>query len=134
MPKVFQGFRSEAGESMVLDKNIFVEKVLPSSIMRELSDEETNEYRRPFLNAGEDRRPTLSWPRQIPIEGEPQEVVEVVENYSNWLSSSDLPKLFINADPGSILTGKQREFCRSWPNQEEVTVKTHFIQEDPPMR
>ena len=131
--KVFQGFRSEAGESMVLDKNIFVEKVLPSSIIRELSNEEMNEYRRPFLNAGEDRRPTLSWPRQIPIQGEPQEVVEVVENYSNWLSSSDLPKLFINADPGSILTGKQREFCRSWPNQEEVTVKgTHFIQEDSP--
>ena len=131
--KVFQGFRSEAGESMVLDKNIFVERVLPSSIMRELSEEEMNEYRRPFLNSGEDRRPTLSWPRQIPIQGEPKEVVEVVENYSNWLSSSDLPKLFINADPGSILTGKQREFCRSWPNQEEVTVKgTHFMQEDSP--
>ena len=131
--KVFQGFRSEAGESMVLDKNIFVEKVLPSSIIRELTNEEMNEYRRPFLNVGEDRRPTLSWPRQIPIEGEPKEVVKVVENYSNWLSSSDLPKLFINADPGSILTGKQREFCRSWPNQEEVTVKgTHFIQEDSP--
>ena len=131
--KVFQGFRSEAGESMVLDKNIFVEKVLPSSIIRELTNEEINEYRRPFLNAGEDRRPTLSWPRQIPIQGEPKEVVKVVENYSNWLSSSDLPKLFINADPGSILTGKQREFCRSWPNQEEVTVKgTHFIQEDSP--
>ena len=131
--KVFQGFRSEAGESMVLDKNIFVERVLPSSIMRELSDKEMNEYRRPFLNSGEDRRPTLSWPRQIPIQGEPKEVVEVVENYSNWLSSSDLPKLFINADPGSILTGKQREFCRSWPNQDEVTVKgTHFMQEDSP--
>ena len=131
--KVFQGFRSEAGESMVLDKNIFVEKVLPSSIMRDLSNEEMNEYRRPFLNSGEDRRPTLSWPRQIPIQGEPKEVVEVVENYSKWLSSSDLPKLFINADPGSILTGKQREFCRSWPNQEEVTVKgTHFMQEDSP--
>ena len=131
--KVFQGFRSEAGESMVLDKNIFVEKVLPSSIIRELTNEEMNEYRRPFLNVGEDRRPTLSWPRQIPIQGEPKEVVKVVENYSNWLSSSDLPKLFINADPGSILTGKQREFCRSWPNQEEVTVKgTHFIQEDSP--
>ena len=131
--KVFQGFRSEAGESMVLDKNIFVERVLPSSIMRELSEEEMDEYRRPFLNPGEDRRPTLSWPRQIPIQGEPKEVVEVVENYSNWLSSSDLPKLFINADPGSILTGKQREFCRSWPNQEEVTVKgTHFMQEDSP--
>ena len=131
--KVFQGFRSESGESMVLDKNIFVERVLPSSIMRELSEEEMNEYRRPFLNSGEDRRPTLSWPRQIPIQGEPKEVVEVVENYSNWLSSSDLPKLFINADPGSILTGKQREFCRSWPNQDEVTVKgTHFMQEDSP--
>ena len=131
--KVFQGFRSEHGENMVLDKNIFVEKVLPSSIMRELSNEEMNEYRRPFLNVGEDRRPTLSWPRQIPIEGEPQEVVEVVKNYSNWMSSNDLPKLFINADPGSILTGKQREFCRSWPNQEEVTVKgTHFMQEDSP--
>ena len=131
--KVFQGFRSEAGESMVLDKNIFVERVLPSSIMRELTEEEMNEYRRPFLNSGEDRRPTLSWPRQIPIQGEPKEVVEVVENYSNWLSSSDLPKLFINADPGSILIGKQREFCRSWPNQDEVTVKgTHFMQEDSP--
>ena len=131
--KVFQGFRSEAGDSMVLDKNIFVERVLPSSIMRELSEEEMDEYRRPFLNPGEDRRPTLSWPRQIPIQGEPKEVVEVVENYSKWLSSSDLPKLFINADPGSILTGKQREFCRSWPNQEEVTVKgTHFMQEDSP--
>ena len=131
--KVFQGFRSEAGESMVLDKNIFVERVLPSSIMRELSNEEMNEYRRPFLNEGEDRRPTLSWPRQIPIQGEPKEMVEVVENYSNWLSSSDLPKLYINADPGSILIGNQREFCRSWPNQEEVTVKgTHFIQEDSP--
>ena len=131
--KVFQGFRSEAGESMVLDKNIFVERVLPSSTMRELSEEEMDEYRRPFLNPGEDRRPTLSWPRQIPIQGEPKEVVEVVENYSKWLSSSDLPKLFINADPGSILTGKQREFCRSWPNQDEVTVKgTHFMQEDSP--
>ena len=131
--KVFQGFRSEAGESMVLDKNIFVERVLPSSIMRELSEEEMDEYRRPFLNPGEDRRPTLSWPRQIPIQGKPKEVVEVVEIYSKWLSSSDLPKLFINADPGSILTGKQREFCRSWPNQEEVTVKgTHFMQEDSP--
>ena len=131
--KVFQGFRSEAGESMVLDKNIFVERVLPSSIIREMTEEEMNEYRRPFLNPGEDRRPTLSWPRQIPIQGEPKEVVEVVENYSNWLSSSDVPKLFINADPGSILTGTQRDFCRSWANQEEVTVRgTHFLQEDSP--
>ena len=131
--RVFQGFRSDAGESMVLEKNIFIERVLPSTIMRELADEEMNEYRRPFLNSGEDRRPTLSWPRQIPIEGEPKEVVEVVQNYSKWLSSSDLPKLFINADPGSILIGNQKDFCRSWPNQTEVTVKgLHFLQEDSP--
>ena len=131
--RVFQGFRSDAGESMVLEKNIFIERVLPSTIMRELADEEMNEYRRPFLNSGEDRRPTLSWPRQIPIEGEPKEVVEVVQNYSEWLSSSDLPKLFINADPGSILIGNQRDFCRSWPNQTEVTVEgLHFLQEDSP--
>ncbi len=131
--RVFQGFRSDAGESMVLEKNIFIERVLPSTIMRELTDAEMDEYRRPFLNSGEDRRPTLSWPRQIPIEGEPKEVVEVVKNYSEWLSSSDLPKLFINAEPGSILIGNQREFCRSWPNQTEVTVKgLHFLQEDSP--
>ena len=131
--RVFQGFRSDAGESMVLEKNIFIERVLPSTIMRELTDAEMDEYRRPFLNSGEDRRPTLSWPRQIPIQGEPKEVVEVVQNYSEWLSSSDLPKLFINADPGSILIGNQREFCRSWPNQTEVTVKgLHFLQEDSP--
>ena len=131
--RVFQGFRSDAGESMVLEKNIFIERVLPSTIMRELTDAEMDEYRRPFLNSGEDRRPTLSWPRQIPIQGEPKEVVEVVKNYSEWLSSSDLPKLFINADPGSILIGSQREFCRSWPNQTEVTVKgLHFLQEDSP--
>ena len=131
--RIFQGFRSDAGESMVLEKNIFIEKVLPSSIMRELGDAEMSEYRRPFLNSGEDRRPTLSWPRQIPIHGEPKEVVQVVQSYSEWLVSSGLPKLFINADPGAILIGKQREFCRSWPNQEEVTVMgTHFIQEDSP--
>ena len=118
---------------MVLEKNIFIERVLPSTIMRELTDAEMDEYRRPFSNSGEDRRPTLSWPRQIPIQGEPKEVVEVVQNYSEWLSSSDLPKLFINADPGSILIGNQREFCRSWPNQTEVTVKgLHFLQEDSP--
>ncbi len=131
--RVFQGFRSDAGESMVLEKNIFIERVLPSTIMRELTDAEMEEYRRPFLISGEDRRPTLSWPRQIPIQGEPKEVVEVVQDYSEWLSSSDLPKLFINADPGSILIGSQREFCRSWPNQTEVTVKgLHFLQEDSP--
>ncbi|MFD8249047.1 haloalkane dehalogenase [Nocardia sp. NPDC059691] len=130
---VFQGFRSPAGEGMVLEKNIFVERVLPGSVLRALSDAEMAEYRRPFASPGEDRRPTLSWPRQIPIEGEPKDVVEVVEDYGRWLSTSDVPKLFVNAEPGSILTGPQREFCRTWPNQRETTVAgSHFIQEDSP--
>lgn len=130
---VFQGFRSPAGEDMVLDKNVFVERVLPGSIIRNLSDEEMEVYRRPFKNPGEERRPTLTWPRQIPIEGEPAEVVELVQSYADWLSESDMPKLFINAEPGAILIGPQREFCRSWPNQQEVTVVgNHFLQEDSP--
>ena len=131
--RVFQGFRSDAGEEMVLQKNVFVERVLPASVMRPLGDAEMNEYRRPFAAPGEDRRPTLSWPRQIPIDGEPKDVVEVVRAYGEWLRNSDLPKLFINAEPGSILTGRQREYCRTWPSQREVTVKgTHNLQEDSP--
>ncbi len=131
--QVFQGFRSEAGEAMVLDKNIFVERVLPSSVLRDLSDEEMNVYRRPFQEAGEDRRPTLTWPRQIPIEGEPADVHDIVAGYSSWVAASTLPKLFVNADPGSILVGAQREFCRTWKNQQEVTVAgLHFLQEDSP--
>jgi haloalkane dehalogenase len=129
----FQGFRADGGEDMILAKNMFVERILPGSILRKLADEEMAEYRRPFANPGEDRRPTLSWPRQIPIEGQPADVVAVVEDYSRWLAGSDLPKLFINADPGSILVGRQRELCRSWPNQTEITVKgLHFVQEDSP--
>ena len=131
--QVFQNFRSPAGEQMVLAKNVFVERVLPGSIIRKLADTEMAEYRRPFQQEGESRRPTLTWPRQIPIEGEPLDVVATVAAYSNWLSASQKPKLFINAQPGSILVGPQREFCRSWPNQTEVTVNgTHFIQEDSP--
>ena len=129
--KVFQGFRSEAGEAMVIDKNVFVERVLPGSIMRSLKESEMAEYRRPFEVPGEDRRPTLSWPRQIPIQGVPLEVVNIVEDYSQWLARAEVPKLFINAEPGSILVGRQRELCRQWPNQLEVTVPgLHFIQED----
>ncbi len=130
---IFQAFRSPAGEDVVLEKNVFVERVLPSAILRDMDDEAMAEYIRPFANPGEDRRPTLTWPRQIPIEGEPAEVVEIVSAYGAWLKESPLPKLFINAEPGSILTGPQREFCRSWPNQEEVTVAgAHFVQEDSP--
>jgi haloalkane dehalogenase len=131
--RAFQGFRSESGEEMVLQKNVFVERVLPNSIIRKLSDEEMDVYRKPFAEAGETRRPTLTWPRMIPIEGEPADMVKLVESYAAWLTEADLPKLFINADPGSILAGRQREFCRAWPNQTEVTVKgRHFLQEDSP--
>ena len=130
---IFQGFRSDAGESLVLEKNYFVERVLPGSIIRRLSDEEIEEYRRPFINPGEDRRPTLSWPREIPIEGQPANVCEIVNQYAEWMQTNDIPKLFINAEPGAITTGRIRDFCRSWKNQTEVTVKgVHFIQEDSP--
>lgn len=130
---IFQGFRSDAGEAMVLEKNIFVERVLPSAVIRDLTEAEMTIYRKPYLQPGEDRRPTLTWPRMIPIEGEPPEVCQVAEDYSAWLSTSDVPKLFINADPGSLLVGRQREFCRGWPNQTEITVKgSHFVQEDSP--
>jgi len=130
---VFQAFRSPAGEAMILEQNLFVEQVLPTSILRKLEPEEMAEYRRPFAEPGEGRRPTLTWPRQIPIEGEPADVVEIVSSYGEWLARSPVPKLFVNAEPGAILRGAQRELCRSWPNQTEVTVKgIHFVQEDSP--
>jgi haloalkane dehalogenase len=129
--RVFQGFRSAAGEEMILDKNMFVERVLPASILRELMPAELAEYRRPFAGHREDRWPTLAWPRQIPIDGEPVPVVALVDDYARWLSKTDIPKLFVNADPGAILVGPQREFCRGWRNQQEVTVRgSHFVQED----
>ena len=130
---IFKAFRSSAGEEVVLEKNVFVERVLPASIMRKLSDEEMAAYIKPFANPGEDRRPTLTWPRQIPLENEPKEVCEIVERYSEIISKSDTPKLFINADPGMILGRELTEFVRTWKNQTEVTVKgLHFIQEDSP--
>ena len=130
---VFQGFRSPAGEGMVLEKNVFVERVLPGSILRKMSEEEMAVYRRPFAEPGEDRRPTLTWPREIPISGEPADVVEIAGAYSEWLAASDVAKLFIDAEPGAILTGPQREFCLGWPNQTVAKVKgSHFIQEDSP--
>ena len=130
---IFKGFRSDAGESMVIEKNVFVENVLPASIIRKLEPEEQDEYRRPFARAGEDRRPTLTWPRQIPIEREPADVTKILDDYGAWMSENDVPKLFVNADPGSILIGPQREYCRAWKNQTEITVPgLHFIQEDSP--
>jgi haloalkane dehalogenase len=115
---------------MILDRNMFVERVLPGSVLRKLSEVEMTEYRKPFL-AREDRWPTLTWPRQIPIQGEPADVVAIVADYAKWMAQNDIPKLFVNADPGAILIGPVREFCRSWNNQSEVTVAgSHFIQED----
>ena len=129
---IFQGFRSDAGEDLILKKNLFIEGVLPNAIIRHLTETEMDIYRKPFLKEI-DRRPTLDWPRQIPINNEPEDVCKIVDDYSSWMSINEIPKLFINADPGSILTGKQREFCRKWKNQQELTVKgNHFIQEDSP--
>jgi len=127
---IFQGFRSPKGEDLILNRNLFIEAVLPSSIMRPLTDEEMATYRAPFADAP-DRQVMLNWPREIPIAGEPPHMVALVQSYADWLAQSTIPKLFINADPGSILVGGQRDFCRTWPNQTEVTVKgLHFVQED----
>ena len=129
--KIFGLFRSEAGEELVLEKNFFVERILLADSSTGYTEEEKSEYIRPFINPGEDRRPTLTWPRQIPLDGEPSEVVEEVRLNAEFHKESDIPKLFINADPGSILIGDQREFARSWKNQTEITVSgNHFVQED----
>ncbi len=131
---IFRAMRSEEGKELILKENAFVELILPASVLRTLTDEEMEVYRRPYPTE-ESRRPTLAWPREIPIDGEPEDVVEVVKSYSRWLAGSEIPKLFVDADPGVILTGARREFCRSWRNQEEVTVRgAHFVQEDSPRK
>ena len=130
---IFKRLKSPEGEELILKNNAFVEQILPAAIFRHLTDTEMAEYRRPFFNPGEDRRPTLTWPRELPIYGEPRDVVEIVSNYGRWMETAPMPKLFINAEPGMILTGAQREYCRSWDNQQEATVRgLHFIQEDSP--
>lgn len=130
---MFQGFRSPQGEETILEQNIFVDGVLPGQVLRQLSAEEMEHYRRPFANAGEDRRPTLSWPRNLPIDGEPADVVAVVREYSAWLGESTVPKLFINAEPGALVRDRFRKLVRTWPNLTEATVRgVHFVQEDSP--
>jgi len=130
----FRAFRSSAGEDLVLRDNAFVERVLPGSVIRQLSSAEMDQYRRPFLNPGEDRRPTLNWPRQIPLDGEPADVAKIVSDYSQWLAQSQVPKLYFHTEPGALDHGRPREFCGTWPNQTEVTVKgIHFVQEDSPV-
>jgi haloalkane dehalogenase len=129
---MFRALRSDKGEQMVLDENFFVETVLPKGIIRRLTDEEMNAYRAPYKDR-EARLPTLVWPRELPIDGEPVDVVAAVQHYGDWLAKSTLPKLLIAAEPGALLTGRAREFCRTWPNQREVTVKgIHYVQEDSP--
>ena len=129
---LFRDLRSEKGEHMILDENFFIEVLLPKLVIRRLGEKEMNAYRRPFLNR-KSRLPTLVWPRELPIGGEPADVVAIVERYGQWLLESPQPKLFINAEPGSMLTGRSRDFCRRFPNQQEITVSgLHFIQEDCP--
>ena len=133
MRQLFERLRSPEGEVMVLRDNVFVEQMLASRILRNLSENEMAVYRRSFLKPGEDRRPTLTFPRELAVEGEPEHMVRIINDYARALSSADIPKLFINGEPGAILTGELREFCRSWKNQEEVTVRgKHFLQEDSP--
>jgi haloalkane dehalogenase len=128
---IFQALRGPTGEELILQKNVFVERILPASVLRKPSESTMAEYRSPYREPGEGRRPMLAWPRELPMDGEPADVVEIVQQYADWLSASPVRKLFINAEPGSILTGAQREFCRKFPNQTEVTVKgSHFVQED----
>jgi haloalkane dehalogenase len=130
--QIFRALRSDQGERLVLDENFFIETVLPKSVIRPLGEPEMDAYRKPFLRR-EARTPTLVWPRELPIEGEPADVVAIVERYGAWLAQSQVPKLFINADPGALLTGSARDACRRWPNQQEVTVKgIHYVQEDSP--
>ncbi|MGH2618775.1 MAG: haloalkane dehalogenase, partial [Thermomicrobiales bacterium] len=129
----FQALRSPAGEAMVLEQNLFLEQLLPGGVIRKLSDEEMAAYRRPFAEPGEGRRSILTLARQLPIDGDPADVTEIVGNYADWLSHSRVPKLFINGEPGAILTESRRDFCRTWPHQTEVTVPgLHFLQEDSP--
>lgn len=132
---IFQAWRSERGEQMVLGDNFFVETVLPKSVLRPLSAEEMDAYRAPFRER-DARLPTLVWPRELPIDGERADVVATVQSYAEWLAESaesSVPKLFISAEPGALLTGRAREFCRTWPNQREITVPgIHYVQEDSP--
>jgi haloalkane dehalogenase len=130
----FRALRSAAGEKMVLRGNLFVEQVLRRAVLRTLCDAEMEEYRRPFLTPGEGRRPTLSWPRQVPFDEEPEEVVKVVTDYGEWLQQSAVPKLWVHGNPGAVERERVRAFCRTWPNQTEVTVKgIHYLQEDSPI-
>jgi len=130
---LFERLRSPEGEELVLQDNVFIEKLFPARILRSLSEAEMAVYRRPYLWPGEDRRPTLQFPREIPVDGAPGHTAQIVKEYGEWMATNDIPKLFIKGDPGAVITGKLLDLCRTWPNQEEVTVRgKHFLQEDSP--
>ena len=131
---IFRALRSSEGEHLVLDQNFFVESVLPGAIIRSLSEEEMAAYRAPFVER-EARLPTLIWPRQASVDGEPEDVTSIVRAYAAWLSQSEMPKLFVAGEPGAVISAgsANQRFCRTWKNQREVTVKgRHFLQEDSP--
>lgn len=129
---LFRSLRSDKGESMIFEENFFVERILPKSVLRKLTPEEMNAYRAPFLDR-DSRLPTLVWPRELPIEGEPGDVATIVTEYGQWIRESPIPKLFINGIPGSIIGERARSFCRTWRNQTETTVRgIHYLQEDSP--
>lgn len=131
--ETFRALRGPEGEEMVLQQNFFVEKILPTGVLRTLGEADIAAYRKPYREPGEGRRPTLTWPRELPIDGEPADVCAIIARYGKWLASCNIPKLFINVEPGSILVGSHRDFVRSWSNQIEVTVSgRHFVQEDSP--
>ena len=126
----FKAQRTPEGEDLILQKNLFIEYLLP---LRHISKEAMEVYRRHYRNPGPTRQPMLTWTRELPIEGQPEDVVQIVDSYAKWLSKSPIPKLFIDAEPAGFLIGAQREFCRAWPNQETVIVKgSHFLQEEAP--
>jgi haloalkane dehalogenase len=134
-PDLFGPLRTDAGERLVLRDNVFVEKVLPAGTRRALTDDEMAAYRAPYVRPGESRRPTLTWPREIPIDGHPADVAAIVTANAAWMAAAPVPKLFVNGDPGALLTGPLRELCRRWPHQHEVTVPgLHFLPEDAPQQ
>jgi haloalkane dehalogenase len=129
---IFKAIRSPRGDRLILQGNLFVERVLPASVERGLTKQEMDNYRRPYLEPGESRRPTLTWPREIPIEGNPADVHKIVSDYAEWLPTSPIPKLFVNVIPG-FFSSRMKDYCRTWVNQKEVNVPGHhFVQEDSP--
>jgi len=132
---VFRGFRTPGvGEKLIFEKNVFIENVLPGSILRKLTDAEMDAYRAPFVDP-KSRTPMWRWPNEIPLEGEPKDVVDIVTAYGKWLGESDVPKLLLAFEPGAILGAELVEYCADHFRNLEVRSLgegSHFVQEDQP--